>query len=171
MKRRTFLLVGATSTATLLSGGAALRVSTAWWDQPPSQRHRVLSRKEAAIVEAIAEAMFPGDDRGMPSGDDVDVVGTADEYLASIPSQKSRLLRALLHAIDELAMFSNLGMKPFHRRPVSERIDILNAWDDSLWGMRREAFSGLKMILSMGYCESPRVLRAAGIDYECGDWQ
>lgn len=171
MKRRTFLILGGVTAIGTVAGSAAFRIGNVWWDQSPSSDWRILSVREAEIASAIAEAMFPGDHLGMPSGDEVGVVDTLDEYLAAIPEHKANLLRLLLHAIDEMAIFSGLKLRRFHTRPLDERIDILAAWDDSMIGVRREAFEGLKVILSMGYCESPQVIRAAGIDYECGAWK
>ncbi len=168
MDRRTFLITSGISTAGLIAGSAAYRVGTVWWDQSPSPSYEMLSEGETAIAEAITDAIFPGDHLGMPNGNDVDTVATLDEYLAAIDERTANYLRLLLHAIDELSVVSGLKMRRFHRRSRDERIKILNAWDSSRIAARREAFSALKLILSMGYCESPQVMGAAGIDYDCG---
>lgn len=168
MNRRQFLALGGVSALGLAAGSAGWRVGKVWWNQQPGDDFRVLSDHEATIATSIAEAMFPGDHLGMPSGPEVGVVDTLDEYLDAAPEYTANLLRLLLHAIDEMAVVSGFGMTRFHRRPLDERVDILNSWDASWINARREAFEGLKLILSMGYCESPRVLEAAGIDYECG---
>lgn len=170
MNRRQFMVLGGVSTLGLAVGSAAWRVGGVWWDQKPGEGRQVLSGDEVQIAESIAEALFPGDHE-MPAGDEVGVIETLDGYLAAIPSQKANLLRLLLHAIDEMAVPSDLGLTRFRNRSLEERIEILNAWDDSWIGVRREAFEALKMVLSMGYCESPQVLEAAGIDYECGGIQ
>ncbi len=159
------------STLGLVAGSAAYRIGAVWWDQKPAPDFAILSRREVVVADAIAEAMFPGDHLGMPSGTEVRVVETLDEYLSAIPGHKANLLRLLLHAIDDVAVVADLGMTRFHRRPRDERVEILAAWDDSRIDARREAFEGLKLILSMGYCEAPEVISAAGIDYECGAWR
>ena len=165
------MVLSGLSTASVMAGSAIYRVRTAWWDQEVSDSYRMLSAREAAIAEAMADAMFPGDQLGMPNGTDVAVVETLDGYLGAINSHTANLLRLLLHAIDEMAVVSGLKMRRFHRRPRHERVAILNAWDTSMIGVRREAFRGLKLLLSMGYCESPEVIRAAGLDYQCGAWK
>lgn len=167
MNRRQFLVVGGVGALGLATGSAAYRIRGVWWDQSPGPNHEMLSEDEARIASAIAEALFPGDGT-MPAGDEVPVVETFDDYLAAIPTNKANLLRLLLHAIDEMAIATDLGLTRFRDRPLKERIDILNAWDASSLSVRREAFEALKMIMSMGYCESPEVLEAAGIHYECG---
>ncbi len=171
MNRRTFLVAGGLSTLGVMAGSAVYRVRSVWWDQETAGDYQMLSRREAEIAEAMADAMFPGDNRGMPNGTEVAVVETFDDYLAAINPHTANLLRLLLHTIDEMAVVSGLSMTRFHRRPRQERIDILNAWDTSKIGVRREVFQGLKIIFAMGYCESPAVIRAAGIDYECGAWR
>lgn len=171
MNRRQFLIAGGLSTASVLAGSAIYRVRSVWWDQSTSAKMKILSRRETKIADAIADAMFPGDHLGMPNGTEVGVVATFDDYLAAINSHTANLLRLLLHGIDELAVVERLGMTRFHRRPREERITILNRWDTSRIRVRRESFRGLKLIFSMGYCEAPEVIRAAGIDYECGAWQ
>lgn len=171
MNRRTFLMTSGVGTAGLLAGSAAYRVGTVWWDQTPAPSYEMLSVREANIAEAIVDAIFPGDAQGMPNGNEVGAVDVLDEYLSAIDEHTANLMRLLLHAIDETAVLSGLKMRRFHRRPRCERIDILNAWDTSRIAARREAFSALKLVLSMGYCESPQVMRAAGIDYDCGAFE
>ena len=171
MNRRRFLLLSGLSTAGLLLGSAALRVRTAWWTQPSSDEFHILSSREADIARAIIDAMFPGDHLGMPNGNDVDVIRTLDNYLHAIPPSKANLLRLLLHAIDDVARPAGARFRPFRRRTRQERIDLLARWDQSRLSARQEAFQALKIILCMGYCESPRVIRAARFDYTCGGWQ
>ena len=170
MNRRKFLITGGLSTVGVLAGSAIYRVRGVWWDQESSAQYSMLSPREAQIADAIADAMFPGDHLGMPNGTEVGVVQTLDDYLAAINPHTANLLRLLLHAIDELAIVSGLSMTRFHRRSREKRKEILRAWDTSRVTARREAFFGLKIILCMGYCESPRVIRAAGWNYDCGAW-
>jgi hypothetical protein len=169
MNRRNFLILGGLSTAGVLAGSAAFRIGGIWWDQDTSSSHQILSAQEVRISESIVDALFPGDHLGMPNGNEVGVVAVFDDYLGALDEHRANLLRLLLHAIDDLAITAGLAMTRFHLRPREERIDILNGWDRSRIGPRREVFKALKLIFSMGYCESPRVLRAAQIDYECGD--
>lgn len=170
MKRRTFL-VGGLATIGVIAGASALRVGTVWWDQPAAAEYQVLSEGEARIAGAIVDALFPGDHLGMPNGRGVGVVEALDEYLAAIDAGTANLLRLVLHAINEAAYPTKLGFKPFYRREREERLEILHAWDTSKIEARKQAFFALKLVLSMGYCEAPAVIRAARIDYECGGWQ
>lgn len=170
MKRRTFL-IGGISLGSLLLGGSAYRVGALWWNQDRASHFQVLSYREVEITEAIVDAIFPGDHLGMPPGNDVGVVEALDDYLAAIDETTANLLRLLLHAIDEMAIPGQFSLRPFRHQSRENRIAILNRWDTSSIDARQQAFFALKLVLSMGYCEAPAVIRAAGIDYECGGWQ
>jgi len=150
-------------------GSMAYRAS-GWWNQPSAEGREVLSATEVAITEAIADAMFPGVAAadGLPNGAETGVVTHLDGYLAAIDARSSRLMRLLLHAIDEAAVVSDLAFRRFRHRSREERIAILKAWDNSGIVVRRKAFRGLKLILAGGYCTDRRVLRATGIHYSCG---
>lgn len=171
LDRRTFLKRAGFSAGALLLGGVAFRIGGFWWDQSSGDGYRVLSDHEARIVQAIADAMFPGDSSGpypMPNGASVGLREYFDDYLASVPELTSNLLRLLLHAIDDMSVMSGFGLTRFHLRPHDERVAILDAWDTSRIRARQGAFRSIKLILGMGYCEHPDVLRASGIEFMCG---
>lgn len=171
MKRRTFLKISALALpATVLAAGAA-RVGLGWYDQPASPAMTALSAREAEICGAICDALYPGDHLGMPAGLDVGVVEAVDAYFDSIPEDTSKLLRLLLHALDDFGRFATVPPRAFTERSRTQRQAILRAWDTSMFGARQDAFKALKLIFAMGYCEAPEVIRAAGIDYTCGDWE
>ncbi len=167
MNRRTFIKLSTASTLALAASGLAWRVGGVWWDQAKSPRLKVMSTTEAEIVNAIADAMFPGDGE-FPNGTEVGAIDFFDRYLASIDPRTSKLLRVLLHAIDDMGAVADFGMTRFRLRPRDERIAILQAWDESAFFGRRSAFRGVKLVVSTAYCEHPDVLRAAGIEFQCG---
>lgn len=169
MDRRTFLKAGGFSTLGLAIGGLAYRVGGVWWDQASGPELRVLSDEEAEIFSVIADTLFPGEDfpGGMPSATDAGIVGFFDDYLASIDEMTSKLLRLLLHAIDDVAVFADLGVTRFRFRPREEREDILKAWGRSWFSARRGAYNSLTILIAMGYTEHPDVIAAAGYDYGC----
>ena len=145
----------------------AWRIGGVWWDQSPAPALERLSDTEAEIIASIADAMFPGDGV-FPGGNEVDVVSFFDHYLSSIAPETARLLRLLLHAIDDMGAVADLALTRFRNRTREERIAILRAWDNSLFFGRRGAFRGVKLVIATAYCEHPAVLRAAGIEFDCG---
>lgn len=170
MDRRTFLKLAGIGGATAGVGSAAMRVSS-WWRQTSAAGFEVLSGTEVEIVRAMADAMFPGEEHtedGLPNGAEAGVVEHLDQYLAAIDARSGNLLRMLIHLIDEAALVSDLRFRRFRYRPREQRIAILKAWDNSSIVFRRKAFRGLKIVLAGGYCNDPKVLAAAGIDYKCG---
>lgn len=169
MNRRNFLKLAGLSSVAVAAGAAVFRVGF-WWDQMPGERFEVLSDDEAVIVASIADAMWPGDVGAppLPNGVDVGTVAAFDGYLSRVDDQTSQVLRLALHAIDDMAVMSDLGLTRFHKRPRAERIEILKAWDSSGVLLRRAAFRALKFVLAGHYCNHPEVLRAAGIHYTCG---
>ncbi|WP_164856107.1 gluconate 2-dehydrogenase subunit 3 family protein [Lujinxingia sediminis] len=171
MRRRTFLKVSVLGVPALALSAGTARVGLGWYDQPASPPMATLSAREVEICEAICDALYPGDHLGMPPGNEVGVVQAVDAYLSAIPEDTANLLRLLLHAIDDVGRMATLPPRAFHRRSRRQRQAILRAWDTSSFGARQDAFKALKMIFAMGYCEAPEVIRAAGIDYTCGDWQ
>jgi hypothetical protein len=169
MNRRDFLKMAGLGTVAATVGATAFRLGY-WWDQPAGADYRVLSEEEGAIAAAITDALFPGD-RGsppMPNGLDIGVVEGFDNYLANTEPMAADALRMILHTIDDVAVFSDFGLTRFHKRNRAERIGILEAWDSSALMVRRSGFRALKYALSNQYCNHPRVLAAAGIEYSCG---
>lgn len=169
MNRRNFLKLAGLGGAAVTVGATAFRIGY-WWDQSPGQDFQILSREEAAITAAIADAMFPGDmgSPPMPNGVDVGVVEKFDAYLAGIDAQSADALRMIVHAIDDMAVLADFGLTRFHKRKRPERIAILKAWDNSGLMLRRSGFRALKYALGNQYCNHPDVLSAAGIHFTCG---
>lgn len=169
MNRRHFLKLAGAGAVTVTVGATGLRLSH-WWDQVPAEELSVLSQEEASIAAAIVDALFPGDQGRppLPNGVDVGVVAGFDGYLANIDEKSRQGLRLLLHAIDDMAVFSDLGLTRFHKRDRSDRIEVLDAWDNSGLMARRQGFRALKYTLSNQYCNQPAVLDAMGVTFSCG---
>jgi len=148
----------------LLGGGARIY---SWFDNERAPNYKILSADEVEIVNSIADAMFPGDDwdNPLPKGSQVGVVELFDDYLAAIDRPTANLLRVLLHAIDDFPLST---FARFRTRPLNERIEILDAWDQSSIPERRGSFRSIKLLFSTAYCEHPKVLSAMGIRFGCG---
>lgn len=168
MRRRTFIKLSGLSAVGAAIGSIGYRVGAVWWDQTPSAAYKMLSEQEARIVASIADAIFPGDSRGMPNGATSGVVEFFDDYLDTVDTQSANLLRLLLHALDEISVASGGKFRRFHLRDRADRLAILAAWDTSAIAARRSAFQTLKFLIASGYCENNQALRAAGIEFSCG---
>lgn len=169
ISRRDFLKYAGIGGSTVALGALIFRVGY-WWDQPAGAHYEVLSELEGRIVAGICDALFPGDAGSppLPNALDIGIVDDFDRYLAGLPEAPTKMLRALLHVIDDGAYMSGLGFQRFHRRSREQRTDILSAWDNSDITVRRSAFRGLKFTLSVSYCDHPKVMRAMGMHFTCG---
>lgn len=152
-----------------MSCGIVVHAGTSWWDQARSPRLQVLSQDEAEIFASIADTIFPGErfPGGMPAASEIGIVEFWDGYLASIDGRTSKLLRVLVHALDDGARFADLSGRRFRDRPAAQREDILRAWDRSWFSARRGAYTSLELFVAMGYTEHPVVLEACGIKFQC----
>ena len=157
--------------AMALGAGASMYVGGGWLVQPRAPHLRHLSLEETEILTAIADTMFPGEQQpgGMPAASEVGIVTFFDDYLATIDPFARKALRVALHVIDDAAILADFGARRFRDRPRAEREEILRAWEQSDWSARRGTFSGVKILISMGYTEHPAVIAAAGWDYGCGN--
>lgn len=172
VKRRTFLQATGLTTAALVVG-AGLRVGVFWWNQPAADSFEVLSEHEAQILEAIADALYPGDDgvHPLPNANQVGVVETFDGFLSVYDPLTRNFLRGVLHAIDDFSMGTGLSPRRFHSRRRASRQRILKSWENSRLGIRRGALTSLKLMIATAYTEDPRVLQAVGIEYSCGAFE
>ena len=169
MNRRDFLKAAGIGGAAVALGSLAYRVGF-WWDQPAGSSYGVLSELEGKITAGIADALFPGDvgNPPLPNGVEAGVVEEFDRFLGEIPDKPADMLRVVLHAIDDMAIASDLSFTRFHNRSREERTEIVRAWDHSDILVRRAAFRGVKFTLASSYCDHPDVLQAMGIQYTCG---
>lgn len=169
MNRREFLKVGGFGAASLAFAGLGIRVAGFWWDQAAAPGFAVLSADENRILQAFADALFPGEDegRGMPNGTLVGVPAYFDRYLAILDTRTRALLRLLIHALDDASTVWDGSMTRFHQRPRAERQAIITTWDTSFFSARSGAMRSLKLITSMAYCEHPDVIAACGWEYRC----
>lgn len=168
MSRRKFMALTGLGVVSLTLGGLVWRVASVWWHQPAARGFEVLSAQEVLISDAIAEALFPGDGAGAPSGVEVGLTRKLDHMLATtLAGDSADLLRVLLHAVDEGAAVGG-GWTRLHLLTLPERVAALQAWDASFVATRRHAFGALKIMYAMCYCEDPAVLQALGVQYTCG---
>lgn len=148
--------------------GAALGYGAArlWLGYPAAPALRTLAPREAAFLDAAAEAMFPPGG-ALPSGRAAGVTASLDGYLAIVPPRMRRLMR-LLFALFEHATLAFPAPGPRGRRRFSslgaaQREAVLDAWRTSHLFPRRLVFTSLRALLTNGYVADPAVLSALGL--------
>ena len=124
--------------------GAAATLTRGWFSYPEPELHdgAWLSRREQALVAAVADAFFP------PSG----YLGRSDP--------RQRFLMRLLLLFTELSPVSFGPVhKPFTKLSHAERLDFLQSASTSRIYFRRVAFVGLRALMTMAYLGNGEVAR------------
>jgi hypothetical protein len=128
---------------------------------------RMLSPGELAIVDAIAEVVFPGAPFPL-SGVEAGVAAEVDRILAEMFHPiHARGFRALLEGL-EYGTLASRGTA-FSRLPVEARFDVLATWSDPAVFHRRIAGDAFRLVLGMAYFQHPEILAHMGWRTGCDD--
>jgi hypothetical protein len=129
----------------------------------PRKPLQVIGRREAAFLEAAAEAMFPVGGAIALSGRDVDLPGFVDGYLAALPPRLRLQIRALFLLVEQATLvFPPPGPRRFRRFSAltpEQRVAVFEGWTRSRLFVRRLVFIALRAVLTMGYLGNPAVRR------------
>jgi hypothetical protein len=161
--RRRLLVGGAVGAGLAALGGgvAAVRLR-------PAPGARMLSAGELAIVEAIAEVVFPGAPHFPLSGVDAGVAPEVDRILADLfHPLHANGFRALLETL-EWGTLASRGAA-FTALPVETRADVLATWSDPTVFHRRIAQDAFRLVLGMAYFQHPEILAHLGWRTGCAD--
>lgn len=125
---------------------------------------QVLTSREGAVVDAIAEAFFPARGPIGVGGSAAGVVPYVDTMLARLPFAKRVQLRGLLVAFEVgTAITSRGGL--FSAAPLDERIARLQAWEDADRYVQRALFSALRWLFTLAYLAEPTVQQRIGLPH------
>ncbi len=158
--RRRFLVSSLALGAALATAGFTARLA------PPASGARVLATHELAIVDALAEVMFPAGP--MPiDGREAQVSRWVDQYVADL-LDRPRLMafRYVLRAI-EVGTQASRGVR-FTELGAADRRDVLEAWSDPRVLPRRVSFDAVRTFLGMAYFRHPAIIAHIGWRAECG---
>lgn len=126
-----------------------------------------LARREAAFVEAAAEALFPRGGAVPPSGLDAGVTAWCDRWLAALPSGTRALVRALFALMEHATLLFPApgwdGWRRFSALDAERRAAVLERWRTSGWFPRRLVFTSLRAIVTQAYFADPTVLRTLSL--------
>jgi hypothetical protein len=126
-----------------------------------------LAPREAAFVTAAADAAFPAGGAIPPSGSEAGIPRHLDRYLGLLGGRNRVLIRLLLAFFEHATLLfpapGASGFRRFSALSPAQRVAVLDAWSRSPLRARRLVFTSLRTILTMGYFDSPAVLRATGL--------
>jgi hypothetical protein len=160
--RRRFIVRGIAGTA-LLAGAGWLA-----WHEPDDLSgslgpFAVLSRREAAILMAVARRILPTGP-GFPSPEAVRVTDRVDAFLGMSHAGVQLDVKRLLALFDSAAFGLLLDGSPTRFRsasPASQDARLL-AWSSSRIGVRRTGFRALRRLVTSAYYSSPATWSAVG---------
>ncbi|MCA9562278.1 MAG: hypothetical protein KC561_02255 [Myxococcales bacterium] len=164
--RRTFLKMGLFGSAGVALGLPVVRVGL-WWNREPGKDLQSLSTREFELVEAMAEAWFPPGGDPPESGKEMNLAMFVDAQIAGMNNDIARVLKAGLHALQDLTLIEEWTTTPFHRLPLEERQRILTDWEVNPSFPKRSLIRLYKWYIGMGFCEYPGMLERVGVDYRC----
>lgn len=161
--RRNVLKLAGFGGATLAFGGWAY--GALWRMGTPAAGKVILTADEFAIVEAIADAFFPGKPLSPLPAHEVKLADFVDDYLGNtMYEQQQRLYKLVFRALDVHALFRHrVG---FAKATLPDRQGLLADW----WlgsSTRRAAYQSVRWLFAMGYFEDFKVRRALGINFGC----
>jgi hypothetical protein len=153
----------------LLASGVAVGMATVGGSLVhlggPAPGLKVLTAREARLVEAVAAVFFPPGIFPVHGGDGGTVAGV-DTFLADqVDPQAVAPFRYLLRALDMGTLFSR--GRPFTSLSADEAEAVLQTWAHDEPVPRRLAADSLKVVVGMGFLRRPEVLGAIGWRESC----
>jgi hypothetical protein len=160
--RRTLLTGGAVGAGLAAVGAGAATIAL-----QPAPGARTLSAGELAVVDAIAEVVFPGAPFPL-DGIQAGVAAEVDRILADmLHPLHARGFRALLQSL-EWGTLASRGAA-FSRLSLAERREVLSTWSDPAVFPRRLAGDAFRLVLGMAYFQHPEILAHIGWSTGCDD--
>lgn len=139
----------------------------AWGYPAPRRALRRLAARDAAFLDAAAEAMFPAGGAIPVSGIEADVAGYVDDSVDRLPAPVRRQIRLLLILFEQATIVfpgrGRGGRRRFSSLDVEQRVAVLRGWTQSRFFLRRFVFISLRALLTMGYLAHPAVARSLGV--------
>jgi hypothetical protein len=133
----------------------------------PAERFARLSRREAALLAAAAETLFPAGGPVPPSGLEAGVPAWVDGWLDVLPAGTRRLVRLLFALVEHATLLFPApgwdGWRRFSALDTGRRARVLEGWRTSRLFARRLVFTSLRAIVTQAYFADAAVLRALGL--------
>lgn len=152
---------GVISTTTLL--GQARRYPEA----RPACELLYLSKREFAILAALADTVFPPGNPLGHTGTEARVPEYIDRMLAALEPEKAADLKKMLLLFEHGTLAFGLRFRRFSSLPAKARARYLHHWESSAIYTRRAAVTAIKTLLGMAYFAHPEVRASLGIHPLC----
>jgi hypothetical protein len=151
----------------LALGGLAFLALRRFLAGYPDPGLRVLAPREAALVAAASDTLFPAGGEVPPSGVEAGIPAYVDRWLAAMPGRVRLLLRLLFTLVEHATLVwwapPPRGWRRFSSLSPAQQTAVLQGWRESRLFPRRLVFLALRSAISMGYFADPAVLRQLGL--------
>jgi hypothetical protein len=132
--------------------------------RPAPAGAQALSGRELALVDAVADALFPPGGAIPESGRDAGVSAYLDRLVAASQPRQRVLMRLLFFLFEHATLAfpapgGPRGLRRFSSLDLPQREAVLEAWRTSGLFVRRLCFTSLRALCTLGYFASPAVLR------------
>ena len=130
-----------------------------------SRSLEILTPREATIVRAMAQTMYPREGNIPIDGVEARAVEYVDAWLAALPLRERTLVR-LMFVMYELSMplFGPSRTRIFTRADPAAQYEYLAAWETSRLYFRRATMFGLRSVFAFAYLADGEVQRRIGVD-------
>ena len=118
-------------------------------------------------IAAVAEALFPPNDLGLPDWRETELVPRTCSYISNLPRPARGLLVLLFVVVEWAAPVLAPGLRRFSKRSRSRRLAAIRRWRASRFYLIRQIGDSLKAVLSMMYLSHPKAIVAIGIYKHC----
>jgi hypothetical protein len=128
----------------------------------------VLAAREVALINAVADALYPAGGPIPESGVDAGVSRYLDRLVAAQDTRNRRLMHALFFLVEQATLVfpgpgGLSGFRRFSALAVDQQVAVLEGWGRSRLFPRRLAFTSLRALVTLGYFAHPPVMRALGV--------
>jgi len=156
------LSAGTTAAAALVAGG----VATQWWNQPADAPFSVLESEEAKFLRSWAGTAYPATKTIPLAGQSAGLDHFFDHMLKTMPSDSAKLLRLLIHALDN-ATYPTDGAA-FSELTTDRQKQVFDSWIHSDLDPFRSATQSLVLLIGMGWSTHPEVAPHMKQLHSCG---
>jgi hypothetical protein len=130
----------------------------------PKARLALIRPREAAFLDAAADAMFPAGGAVPLAGGDAELPRYCDQFVVSLPARVRLQVRAMFMLFEQATIFFKApgprGRRRFSSLSSEQRVAVLDGWANSRLFLRRLAFTALRAVLTMGYLGHPVAMRS-----------
>lgn len=121
----------------------------------------ILTQRETAVIETIAETLFPPEGRTSVTADEARVVAYIDRFLQRLPLVEQLGMRALFQVIEFGMVATTMNPRArFTTASFDDRRRYFESWDLSDNPARKSVYNAIRSMMTIAYTSSEAVMSA-----------